>query len=227
MVVVPGRTRRWRSKGILVDELNRDLLVAVLAVLTDAIPRTGLAAVLKSWSENREQPLLEVLKAATGLDDERFRALECLAAAHLKTHQDDLRLCLQALGAQELTDERADRDRTTGEDRRWRARRPGASRPFRWTRRFTGGRTWVSRLSRSCVPRLPPVRRTSGFKLIRPHAQGGIGQVWLAHDSELQRDVAVKEIQPRFAERRRPASAVRAGGGDHRQPGTPRNRAGV
>ena len=38
------------------------------------------------------------------------------------------------------------------------------------------------------------------FHLIRPHASGGIGQVWLARDSELQRDVAIKEIQPRFAE---------------------------
>ncbi len=49
--------------------------------------------------------------------------------------------------------------------------------------------------------RLPPGAKDERFKLIRPHAQGGIGQVWLARDSELQREVAVKEIQPRFAGR--------------------------
>ena len=39
------------------------------------------------------------------------------------------------------------------------------------------------------------------FERIRPHAKGGIGQVWMARDRELQRMVALKEIQPRFAER--------------------------
>ena len=50
VVVLIGATSS-PPKGIAVDELNRDLLVAVLAVLTDAIPRPELAAALKSWSE--------------------------------------------------------------------------------------------------------------------------------------------------------------------------------
>ena len=32
------------AKGIAVDELNRDLVVSILAVLTDTIPREALAA---------------------------------------------------------------------------------------------------------------------------------------------------------------------------------------
>ena len=52
----------------------------------------------------------------------------------------------------------------------------------------------------SFVVRNPAGTAGERFQLIRQHARGGIGQVWLARDGELQRDVAVKEIQPRYAE---------------------------
>ena len=56
-------------------ELNRDLLVAILAVLTESISQEGLAAVLNSWSRERQTPLAQLLRQASGLDDEKFREL--------------------------------------------------------------------------------------------------------------------------------------------------------
>ncbi|MBB3208799.1 serine/threonine protein kinase [Rhodopirellula rubra] len=38
------------------------------------------------------------------------------------------------------------------------------------------------------------------FRVLRPHAKGGLGQVSLAQDTELKRQVAVKEIQDRYAD---------------------------
>ncbi|HQZ65406.1 MAG TPA: serine/threonine-protein kinase [Planctomycetaceae bacterium] len=62
-------------------------------------------------------------------------------------------------------------------------------------------------VTRACVPGQSidlenaalTAKSKSRFRIIRSHAKGGLGEVFLAKDNELNREVAVKEIQQRFA----------------------------
>jgi serine/threonine-protein kinase len=189
-------------EGIVVHELNRDLLVAVLALLTDAIPRHVLSVALSNWAKDPQQSLAQSLLRDGSIDGKRLEALHCLAESHLARHQNDLRSSLNAWNAYGLTEEVLTEIHDTA---------------LKTTLGVSIGldSTVPADGLGGGVPETIVVAEADGvghdasrtgtggerFQPIRPHARGGIGQVWLARDCELQRDVALKVIQDRFAER--------------------------
>jgi WD40 repeat protein len=57
-------------------------------------------------------------------------------------------------------------------------------------------------------PQEPGIPNPDGrYTVLRLHAAGGLGQVWLVHDDDLDRDIALKELQPERAQD--PAIAAR------------------
>jgi eukaryotic-like serine/threonine-protein kinase len=195
-----------------VDELNRDLLVAVLALMTDAIPRRALSEALAVWTRDRQQSLAQILVRDGFIDSQRIQALLCLAESHLERHRGDLRTCLDSWHALGLT-----QDVLTEVDDPGLKTTIGPNVGLDDTLPHDvvkGGIGETIAAEGGVAETMPPPDRgtqgsdsssaTSGaerFRPIRLHARGGIGQVWVARDGELQREVALKVIQDRFAER--------------------------
>jgi serine/threonine-protein kinase len=185
-----------------VDELHRDLLVAVLGLLTDAIPRDDVSAAFGQWAADRRQPLAQILLRNGAIDPERLRVLVALSESPLAGLPDELRLALDTCDAVGQTADLSSKltaaglfstlGPTVG---------PDATVPVE-TAAPDPDETSPADFSVDHEAILPGVAGdTERFRPIRLHARGGIGQVWVARDGELQREVALKVIQDRFVDR--------------------------
>ena len=74
------------------------------------------------------------------------------------------------------------------------------------------------------VPAFAPQLRPDRYVIKQFHAMGGIGEVWLAEDVEIGRQVALKRLLPG---RREEPGSLSGGGPGHRATGAPRDCAGA
>src|SRR5262249_23657951 len=63
-------------------------------------------------------------------------------------------------------------------------------------RRASGVRPDIAGATGSMTAGNRPAAGTSRFQVLRRHARGGLGDVFVAYDTELGREVALKEIRP-------------------------------
>jgi tRNA A-37 threonylcarbamoyl transferase component Bud32 len=163
-------------------DTDRNLLFGALALQAALIDNDQFAETCAAWTTRKSTPLAELLVERGLLTPEEKQEIERLVQRHLKRHAGDVRASLAA-----VVGEAARRSLADVADPE--VQRSLSGLPAR------GGRD-----PGGTIAHVPAGR--SRYTPTRLHAKGGIGQVWLARDVDLRRDVALKELQEDRAEDR-------------------------
>jgi serine/threonine-protein kinase len=160
---------------------DQNLLFGVLALQADAITPDRFLEACTAWAARKSVPMASLLVERGWISAEDRASIENLLRLKLRKHGGDVQASLAATADDEA---RGILARVGDEDiQQTLTRMPEPS-----------GHVLVSTIAYQRETR-------DRYTLTRLHAQGGIGRVWLARDSEIGRDVALKELRPEQADR--------------------------
>jgi WD40 repeat protein len=156
---------------------DRNLLYGMLALQMNFVGRDELFAAMQAWMFDRTKDLGQILQEQGQLSPERRQVLDQLVAEYIRAHDDV---------AQNLA------NRTVPETVDYHPEALFGNPP--------DAQATVEELGNR-RGRLPPFTILADrYEILRLHAKGGIGEVFIALDKELNREVALKKIRPQYDE---------------------------
>ena len=168
---------------------DRNLLFGILALQMDFIGRDELVAAMNAWVLEKSKPLGRLLVERGAMTEAEFSLLEPLVARHVERHGGDPERSLASLDAGPSTREVLARV----ED-------PDIQASLLRVAPCPSGDDHDPDATVSSYSAGTPTSVGTRFRVLRFHAKGGLGFVSVALDAELDREVALKEIQDKYAD---------------------------